>query len=64
MYNFSQEQVFIFFFIIGLIIGLLLDFFRATRKVFKTSDNLTFFEDIIFIILSRNNYYFGNNKIK
>ena len=64
MYNFSQEQVFILFFIIGLIIGLLLDFFRATRKVFKTSDNLTFFEDIIFIILSRNNYYFWNNKIK
>lgn len=64
MYNFSQEQVFIFFFIIGLIIGLLLDFFRTTRKVFKTSDNLTFFEDIIFIILSRNNYYFWNNKIK
>lgn len=64
MYNFSQEQVFIFFFIIGIIIGLLLDFFRATRKVFKTPDNLTLFEDILFIVLSRTNNYLGNNQSK
>lgn len=64
MYNFSQEQVFIFFFIIGIIIGLILDFFRATRKAFKTPDSLTMFEDILFIILSRTNYYLGNNQFK
>lgn len=61
MYNFSQEQVFIFFFIIGIIIGLILDFFRAIRKVFKTPDNLTLFEDILFIASSRTNNYLGNN---
>lgn len=52
MYNFSQEQIFIFFFIIGIIIGILLDFFRVIRKVFKTPDTITFIEDIIYIILS------------
>lgn len=52
MYNFSQEQVFILFLSIGIIIGLLLDFFRSIRKVIKTSDTITTIEDIIFITLS------------
>lgn len=52
MYNFSQEQIFIFFFIIGISIGLLLDFFRVLRKCFKTSDILTFIEDVLFLLLS------------
>ncbi len=50
MYNFSQEQVFIFFLIIGICIGVLYDFFRVLRKAFKTSDSITFIEDIIFLI--------------
>ena len=46
MYNFSQEQVFIFFFIIGIIIGCIFDFFKVLRKSFKSSDIITFIEDI------------------
>ena len=49
MYNFSQEQIFIFFFIIGIIIGIIFDIFRVIRKSFKTSDLLTFIEDFIFL---------------
>lgn len=52
MYNFSQEQIFIFFFIIGIIIGILFDIFRVIRKVFKTPDLVTFIEDLIFLIIS------------
>ena len=52
MYNISQEQTFLLFFIIGIIIGLLFDIFRVIRKVFRASDKTTFFEDLIFIILS------------
>ncbi len=52
MYHFSQEQIFIFFFIIGIIIGIIFDIFRASRKVFKTSDNLTLIEDILFLMIS------------
>ena len=59
---FSQEQTFILFTIIGILLGLMFDFFRSIRKVFKTSNNITFLEDLIFLILSRNNNYLGNNK--
>ena len=52
MYNFSQEQIFIFFFIIGIIIGIIFDIFRVIRKSFKTSDILTFIEDFIFLGLT------------
>ena len=49
MYNLSQEQTFILFFIIGLIIGIIFDFFRAIRKNFKSSDFTTLIEDIAFL---------------
>ncbi len=49
MYNFSQEQIFILFFIIGLIIGITFDFFRGIRKNFKASDFTTLVEDIVFL---------------
>lgn len=52
MYNFSQEQIFIFFFIIGIIIGIIFDIFRVIRKSFKTPDTITFIEDLIFLILT------------
>lgn len=51
MYNFSQEQIFILFFIIGLIIGVIFDFFRAIRKNFKSSDFITLIEDIAFLFI-------------
>lgn len=49
---YSQEQIFIFFFIIGIIIGILFDFFRVIRKSFKTTDVSTFTQDLIFLIIS------------
>ena len=64
MYNLSQEQTFILFIIIGIIIGILLDLFRAIRKVYKTSDTLTLFEDIILILISRINNYLGDYRTK
>lgn len=51
MYNFSQEQIFMLFFVIGLIIGIIFDFFRAIRKNFKSSDLVTLLEDIAFLSL-------------
>ena len=68
MYNFSQEQVFIFFFIIGIIIGMIFDIFKVLRKAFKTSDKITFFEDLLFIVIATYlfvlgiiNFYWHNN---
>lgn len=52
MYNFSQEQIFMLFFIIGLIIGIIFDFFRGIRKNFKSSDFMTLIEDIVFLGLT------------
>lgn len=49
MYTFSQEQIFIFFFIIGVVIGLLFDIFRVLRKSFKTPDFITLIEDISYL---------------
>lgn len=52
MSYYSQEQVFIFFFIIGIIISMFFDFFRVLRKSFNTSNLVTFFEDLIFVLIS------------
>jgi len=40
------------FLISGIIIGVFFDFFRILRKSFKTSDIITYIEDIIFWILT------------
>ena len=52
MYYFSQEEVFLLFFIIGIIIGLVFDFFKVLRKSFKTKDIVTFIEDLLFLLIS------------
>ncbi len=52
MYYFSQEEVFLLFFIIGIIIGLIFDFFKVLRKSFKTKDIVTFIEDLLFLLIS------------
>lgn len=52
MYSFSQERVFLLFFVIGIIIGGVFDIFRVIRKVFKTPDYITLIQDIIFFLLS------------
>ncbi len=52
MYDLSQEQIFILFFVIGIIIGIIFDFFRVIRKAFRVADYITFIQDIIFFILA------------
>ena len=47
-----QLYVFSIFFLTGCIIGVLFDIFRILRKSFKTSDFVTYIEDIIFWIMS------------
>ena len=48
---FSQEEIFLLFFIIGIIIGLIFDFFKVLRKSFKTKDIITFIEDLLFLFV-------------
>ncbi len=48
----NQAYLFAIFIIVGVIIGLVFDFFRILRKVFKTADIITYIEDIIFWILT------------
>ena len=48
----NQAYLFLIFTINGIIIGLLFDFFRISRKVFNTKDVVTYIEDVLFWILS------------
>lgn len=48
----NQAYLFIMFVINGLLIGILFDVFRILRKSFKTTDFITYIEDIIFWILT------------
>lgn len=48
------NQIFLFFIFIvnGILIGILFDFFRILRKSFKTSDIITYLEDLLFWVLT------------
>lgn len=48
----NQAYLFLIFIITGIIIGLLFDFFRIYRKIVKTSDFVTYLQDMMFWILS------------
>lgn len=48
----NQAYLFLIFIVNGVAIGLLFDFFRIMRKSFKTSDFITYIEDILFWILT------------
>ncbi len=48
----NQAYLFFMFIINGILIGLLFDIFRIVRKSFKTSDLVTYIEDILFWILT------------
>ena len=48
----NQAYLFFIFIINGIVIGLLFDFFRITRKIVHTNDIVTYFEDILFWILA------------
>lgn len=65
----NQALLFCVFTINGLLIGLLFDFFRILRKSFKTSDIITYIEDILFwiltgIILLYSIFTFNNGEIR
>ena len=48
----NQALVFLIFSLNGVIIGLFFDFFRILRKSFKTSNLITYIQDILFWILT------------
>ena len=48
----NQAYLFIIFIVDGILIGLLFDLFRISRKVIKTNDIITYIEDILFWILT------------
>lgn len=48
----SQCYIFLIFILNGIAIGLIFDVFRTLRKSFKTSDIITYIEDILFWIIS------------
>ena len=48
----NQGYLFIIFVLNGCLIGIIFDFFRILRKSFKTSDIITYIEDILFWILT------------
>lgn len=47
-----QIKILAIFTLTGMCIGLLFDFFRIQRKVFKTFDFITYIQDVLFWILS------------
>ena len=48
----NQAYLFFIFILNGIIIGILFDFFRILRKTFKTTDFVTYIEDLLFWILT------------
>ena len=48
----NQAYLFLIFTLNGFIIGLLFDFFRILRRSFKTSNFVTYIEDILFWIIT------------
>ena len=65
----NQAYLFLVFTINGIIIGLLFDIFRILRRSFKTSDSITYVQDILFWILTGfillySIFTFGNGEIR
>jgi len=65
----NQAYLFLVFSMTGVVIGILFDFFRILRKSIKTSNFLTYIEDIIFWIITGllilyNIWYFNNGEIR
>lgn len=48
----NQAYLFLIFTINGIVIGILFDIFRILRRGFKTSDIITYIQDILFWILT------------
>ena len=65
----NQAYLFLVFTINGILIGLLFDIFRILRRSFKTSDLITYFQDILFwiltgIILLYSIFTFSNGEVR
>lgn len=65
----NQAYLFIVFSLTGVGLGILFDFFRATRKIFKTPDLVTYIEDILYwilagIIVLYNIWFFNDGEIR
>ena len=65
----DQAYLFIVFSLTGVVIGILFDFFRILRRIFKTSNIITYVEDVLFWILTGvlilyNIWYFNNGEIR
>ena len=52
MIDLNELQVYACYYIIGIIIGVLFDFFKSLRKEIKHKDKIVLIEDIIFLFLS------------
>lgn len=48
----NQAYIFLMFIINGILLGIIFDMFRVSRRSFKTSDMVTYIEDIAFWIIS------------
>lgn len=65
----NQAYLFLVFSLTGVIIGILFDFFRILRRTIKTSNFITYIEDILFWILTGflilyNIWCFNNGEIR
>lgn len=65
----NQAYLFLVFTLTGVAIGVLFDFFRILRKIIKTSNFVTYIEDISFWILTGliilyNIWYFNDGEIR
>lgn len=65
----NQAYLFLVFTLTGFIIGALFDVFRILRKSFKTSDFITYLEDILFwaltgFLIIYNIWYFNDGEIR
>lgn len=65
----NQAYLFLVFSLTGVAIGILFDFFRILRRSIKTSNIITYIEDILFWILTGflilyNIWYFNNGEIR
>ena len=65
----NQAYLFLVFSLTGVMIGILFDFFRILRRSIKTSNIITYAEDVLFWILTGllvlyNIWYFNNGEIR
>lgn len=65
----NQAYLFLVFSMTGVAIGILFDFFRILRRSIKTSNFITYIEDVLFWILTGllilyNIWYFNNGGIR